>query len=50
MTCVLFLQVGASVSSEAASINDLKKWNEEFGEGGNRKKRVLGFNLDPTKH
>lgn len=38
-------QVGASVSSDASSINALQRWNEQYGEGGDRKKqqRFIGF-------
>ncbi|KAF9678664.1 hypothetical protein SADUNF_Sadunf07G0058600 [Salix dunnii] len=31
-------KVGPSVSFDAASMNELRKWNEQYGEGGNRKK------------
>eukprot|EP00258_Populus_trichocarpa_P045297 XP_024461316.1 uncharacterized protein LOC7462548 isoform X3 [Populus trichocarpa] len=36
-------KVGPSVSFDAASMNELRKWNEQYGEGGNRKKSPFGF-------
>ncbi|KAL1566186.1 hypothetical protein AAHA92_01820 [Salvia divinorum] len=35
--------VGPSVSFDAASMNALRKWNEQYGEGGSRKKSPFGF-------
>ncbi|KAG6383273.1 hypothetical protein SASPL_156979 [Salvia splendens] len=35
--------VGPSVSFDAASMNELRKWNEQYGEGGSRKKSPFGF-------
>ncbi|KAG6401665.1 hypothetical protein SASPL_138529 [Salvia splendens] len=36
-------KVGPSVSFDAASMNELRKWNEQYGEGGSRKKSPFGF-------
>ncbi|KAJ6825477.1 uncharacterized protein M6B38_376340 [Iris pallida] len=36
-------KVGASVAFDAASMNELRKWNEQYGEGGSRKKTPFGF-------
>ncbi|KAI7724692.1 hypothetical protein M8C21_004569, partial [Ambrosia artemisiifolia] len=36
-------KVGPSVSYDAASMNELRKWNEQYGEGGSRKKSPFGF-------
>ncbi|KAJ6419646.1 hypothetical protein OIU84_029712 [Salix udensis] len=36
-------KVGPSVSFDAASMNELRKWNEQYGEGGGRKKSPFGF-------
>lgn len=36
-------KVGASVAYDAASMNELRKWNEMYGEGGSRKKTPFGF-------
>lgn len=36
-------KVGASVAFDAASMNELRKWNEMYGEGGSRKKSPFGF-------
>lgn len=36
-------KVGASVAYDAASINELRKWNEQYGEGGSRKRAPFGF-------
>lgn len=36
-------QVGASVAFDASSMNELRRWNEQYGEGGNRKKSSFGF-------
>ncbi|KAJ6843698.1 uncharacterized protein M6B38_297560 [Iris pallida] len=36
-------KVGASVAYDAASMNELRKWNEQYGEGGSRKKSPFGF-------
>ncbi|CAK7337968.1 unnamed protein product [Dovyalis caffra] len=37
------VKVGPSVSFDAASMNELRKWNEQYGEGGSRKKSPFGF-------
>ncbi|XP_061972308.1 uncharacterized protein LOC133694683 isoform X2 [Populus nigra] len=36
-------KVGPSVSFDAASMNELRKWNEQYGEGGSRKQSPFGF-------
>jgi ATP-dependent 26S proteasome regulatory subunit len=36
-------KVGPSVSYDATSMNELRKWNEQYGEGGSRKKSPFGF-------
>jgi len=36
-------QVGASVAFDASSMNELRRWNEQYGEGGNRRKSTFGF-------
>ncbi|XP_057869799.1 uncharacterized protein LOC131076576 isoform X2 [Cryptomeria japonica] len=36
-------KVGASVSYDAVSMNELRKWNEQYGEGGSRKRSPFGF-------
>lgn len=36
-------KVGPSVAYDAASMNELRKWNEQYGEGGSRRKSPLGF-------
>ncbi|XP_020577100.1 uncharacterized protein LOC110022480 isoform X2 [Phalaenopsis equestris] len=36
-------KVGASVAYDAASMNELRKWNEQYGEGGSRKRSPFGF-------
>ncbi|XP_024981027.1 uncharacterized protein LOC112517888 isoform X1 [Cynara cardunculus var. scolymus] len=36
-------QVCASVSSESANMNELLQWNELYGEGGSRKKKLLSY-------
>lgn len=38
-------QVGASVSKEALHMNELRQWNESFGEGGSRKTAPLPYFL-----
>lgn len=38
-------QVGSSVSQDAAHMNELKQWNESFGEGGSHKKTPLPYFL-----
>ncbi|KAJ6919035.1 hypothetical protein NC651_013100 [Populus alba x Populus x berolinensis] len=35
-------KVGPSVSFDAASMNELRKWNEQYGEGGSRKQSPFG--------
>ncbi|KAL6350849.1 hypothetical protein AAG906_031435 [Vitis piasezkii] len=36
-------KVGPSVAFDAASMNELRKWNEQYGEGGSRRKSLFGF-------
>lgn len=36
-------KVGASVAYDASSMNELRKWNDQYGEGGSRKKSPFGF-------
>ncbi|KAL5703801.1 hypothetical protein ACHQM5_022308 [Ranunculus cassubicifolius] len=36
-------KVGASVAYDATSMNELRKWNDQYGEGGSRKKSPFGF-------
>ncbi|XP_022147527.1 uncharacterized protein LOC111016414 isoform X2 [Momordica charantia] len=36
-------KVGPSVAFDAASMNELRKWNEQYGEGGSRSKSPFGF-------
>ncbi|XP_042494251.1 uncharacterized protein LOC122073690 isoform X2 [Macadamia integrifolia] len=36
-------KVGASVAYDATSMNELRKWNEQYGEGGSRRKSPFGF-------
>ncbi|XP_028766980.1 uncharacterized protein LOC114724718 isoform X5 [Neltuma alba] len=36
-------KVGPSVAYDAASMNELRKWNEMYGEGGSRTKSPFGF-------
>jgi SpoVK/Ycf46/Vps4 family AAA+-type ATPase len=36
-------QVGASVAFDATSMNELRQWNDKYGEGGSRKKSTFGF-------
>ncbi|KAK8931420.1 Katanin p60 ATPase-containing subunit A1 [Platanthera zijinensis] len=36
-------KVGASVAYDAASMNQLRQWNEQYGEGGSRRKSPFGF-------
>ncbi|KAI5595183.1 hypothetical protein BDE02_03G120900 [Populus trichocarpa] len=38
-------QVAASFAAEGASMNELKQWNELYGEGGSRKKQQLAYFL-----
>ena len=40
---MLGFQVGPSVAYDAASMNELRKWNEQYGEGGSRRKSPFGF-------
>jgi hypothetical protein len=37
------VQVSPSVSFDATSMNELRKWNEQYGEGGSRSKSPFGF-------
>lgn len=43
LTVHLWLQVGPSVAYDATSMNELRKWNEQYGEGGSRRKSPFGF-------
>ena len=36
-------QVTSSVSSEAVSMSELKRWNEQYGEGGSRRTEALHY-------
>ncbi|XP_023004444.1 uncharacterized protein LOC111497752 isoform X1 [Cucurbita maxima] len=36
-------KVGPSVAFDATSMNELRKWNEQYGEGGSRRKSPFGF-------
>ncbi|KAJ8770024.1 hypothetical protein K2173_009752 [Erythroxylum novogranatense] len=36
-------KVGPSVAFDASSMNELRKWNEQYGEGGSRKRSPFGF-------
>lgn len=36
-------QVAPSVAYDAATMNELRKWNEQYGEGGSRRKSPFGF-------
>ncbi|KAF6175224.1 hypothetical protein GIB67_015909 [Kingdonia uniflora] len=36
-------KVGASIAYEATSMNELRKWNDQYGEGGSRKTSPFGF-------
>ncbi|XP_022725142.1 uncharacterized protein LOC111281759 isoform X2 [Durio zibethinus] len=36
-------KVGPSVAYDATSMNELRKWNEQYGEGGSRSKSPFGF-------
>ncbi|CAM0913646.1 unnamed protein product [Alopecurus aequalis] len=36
-------KVSPSVSFDATSMNELRKWNEQYGEGGSRSKSPFGF-------
>ncbi|XP_050231999.1 uncharacterized protein LOC126680824 isoform X2 [Mercurialis annua] len=36
-------KVGPSVAFDASSMNELRKWNEQYGEGGSRRKSPFGF-------
>jgi len=42
---IFALQVAASFASEGAVMNELKQWNELYGEGGSRKKEQLTYFL-----
>ena len=39
------LQVAASFASEGSVMNELKQWNDLYGEGGSRKKQQLTYFL-----
>ncbi|KAK4360197.1 hypothetical protein RND71_019149 [Anisodus tanguticus] len=36
-------KVGPSVAYDASSMNELRKWNDQYGEGGSRRKSPFGF-------
>ncbi|KAF4394734.1 hypothetical protein F8388_015640 [Cannabis sativa] len=36
-------KVGPSVAYDATTMNELRKWNEQYGEGGSRQKSPFGF-------
>ncbi|XP_012081406.1 uncharacterized protein LOC105641469 isoform X2 [Jatropha curcas] len=36
-------KVGPSVAYDATSMNELRKWNEQYGEGGSRRRSPFGF-------
>jgi len=36
-------EISASVSEDAFSVAELRKWNEMYGEGGNRRKETLSY-------
>ncbi|OVA17037.1 AAA+ ATPase domain [Macleaya cordata] len=36
-------KVGASVAYDATSMNELRKWNDQYGEGGSRKRSPFGI-------
>ncbi|OAY58956.1 uncharacterized protein LOC110609281 isoform X2 [Manihot esculenta] len=36
-------KVGPSVAYDAATMNELRKWNEQYGEGGSRRRSPFGF-------
>jgi hypothetical protein len=36
-------QISASVSEDAFAIAELRKWNEQYGEGGNRLPQTLSY-------
>ncbi|XP_026387549.1 uncharacterized protein LOC113282708 isoform X1 [Papaver somniferum] len=36
-------KVGASVAYDASSMNELRKWNDQYGEGGSRKRTPFGI-------
>lgn len=38
-------QVSASIAAEGAGMNELKQWNDLYGEGGSRKKEQLSYFL-----
>jgi hypothetical protein len=39
------IQVSASFAAEGAVMNELKQWNDSYGEGGSRKKEQLTYFL-----
>jgi hypothetical protein len=41
--CPVPVQVSPSVAFDATSMNELRKWNEQYGEGGSRSKSPFGF-------
>jgi len=41
----LVTQVAASFAAEGAGMNELRQWNDLYGEGGSRKKEQLSYFL-----
>ena len=39
------MQLAASFASDGSIMNELKQWNELYGEGGSRKKQQLTYFL-----
>lgn len=39
------MQVAASFAAEGSVMNELKQWNDLYGEGGSRKKEQLTYFL-----
>jgi hypothetical protein len=42
-SCACRPQVTSSVSSEAVSMSELKRWNDQYGEGGSRRTETLHY-------
>jgi len=38
-------EISASVSEDAFSVAELRRWNETYGEGGNRRRTTLPYFL-----
>lgn len=45
LTLILVCQVAASFAAGGAIMNELKQWNDLYGEGGSRKKEQLTYFL-----